>query len=133
MQGKSIINSNRMSMKKLFFLFAFLVGLGISSSVYAQLVQEVTLDSPNTLASKLGVDVGKVTILKVSGPLGAEDFKTMKEQMNMLQHEWSDGVTEGGWRLGRFTLHSCQFFPKQVDASKGSISGSASNDREGSF
>lgn len=31
-----------MSMKKLFFLFAFLVGLGISSSVYAQLVKEVT-------------------------------------------------------------------------------------------
>ena len=43
MEGKSIINSNRMSMKKLFFLFAFLVGLGISSSVYAQLVKEVTL------------------------------------------------------------------------------------------
>lgn len=102
MQGKSIINSNRMSMKKLFFLFAFLVGLGISSSVYAQLVQEVTLDSPNTLASKLGVDVGKVTILKVSGPLGAEDFKTMKEQMNMLQVLDMSGVTElpkagGAW------------------------------------
>lgn len=91
-----------MSMKKLFFLFAFLVGLGISSSVYAQLVQEVTLDSPNTLASKLGVDVGKVTILKVSGPLGAEDFKTMKEQMNMLQVLDMSGVTElpkagGAW------------------------------------
>jgi len=89
-------------MKKLFFLFAFLVGLGISSSVYAQLVQEVTLDSPNTLASKLGVDVGKVTILKVSGPLGAEDFKTMKEQMNMLQVLDMSGVTElpkagGAW------------------------------------
>lgn len=83
-----------MSMKKLFFLFAFLVGLGISSSVYAQLVKEVTLDSPNTLASKLGADVGKVTILKVSGPLGAEDFKTMKEQMNMLQVLDMSGVTE---------------------------------------
>ncbi|TWV59578.1 leucine-rich repeat protein [Parabacteroides distasonis] len=81
-------------MKKLFFLFAFLVGLGISSSVYAQLVKEVTLDSPNTLASKLGADVGKVTILKVSGPLGAEDFKTMKEQMNMLQVLDMSGVTE---------------------------------------
>ena len=74
-----------MSMKKLFFLFAFLVGLGISSSVYAQLVKEVTLTSSNTLASELGTDVGKVTTLKVNGPLGAEDFQTMKEQMNMLQ------------------------------------------------
>lgn len=48
-----------MSMKKLFFLFAFLVGLGISSSVYAQLVKEVTLTSANTLASELGADVGQ--------------------------------------------------------------------------
>ena len=47
-----------MSMKKLFFLFAFLVGLGISSSVYAQLVKEVTLTSANTLASELGADGG---------------------------------------------------------------------------
>ena len=39
--------------------------------MYAQLVQEVTLDSPNTLASKLGVDVGKVTILKVKWPTGS--------------------------------------------------------------
>lgn len=74
-----------MSMKKLFFLFAFLVGLGISNSVYAQLVKEVTLTSANTLASELGADVGKVTTLIVNGPLGTEDFKTMKEQMGMLQ------------------------------------------------
>lgn len=80
-------------MKKLFFFFTFLVGLGISSSVYAQLV-EVTLTSANTLASKLGTDVGKVTTLKVNGPLGAEDFKTMKEQMNMLQVLDMSGVTE---------------------------------------
>ena len=102
MQGKSIINSNRMSMKKLFFLFAFLIGLGISSSVYAQLVKEVTLTSANTLASKLGADVGKVTTLRVSGSLGTEDFKTMKEQMNMLQVLDMSGVTElpkagGAW------------------------------------
>ena len=83
-----------MSMKKLFFLFAFLVGLGISSSVYAQLVKEVTLTSSNTLASELGTDVGKVTTLKVNGPLGAEDFQTMKEQMNMLQVLDMSGVTE---------------------------------------
>ena len=81
-------------MKKLFFLFAFLVGLGISSSVYAQLVKEVTLTSSNTLASELGTDVGKVTTLKVNGPLGAEDFQTMKEQMNMLQVLDMSGVTE---------------------------------------
>lgn len=83
-----------MSMKKLFFLFAFLVGLGISSSVYAQLVKEVTLTSSNTLASELGTDVGKVTTLKVNGPLGAEDFQTMKDQMNMLQVLDMSGVTE---------------------------------------
>lgn len=83
-----------MSMKKLFFLFAFLVGLGISSSVYAQLVKEVTLTSTNTLASELGADVGKVTSLKVNGLLRAEDFKTMKEQMNMLQVLDMSGVTE---------------------------------------
>ncbi len=47
-------------MKKLFFFFTFLVGLGISSSVYAQSVEEVKLTSANTLASKLGADVGKV-------------------------------------------------------------------------
>lgn len=82
-----------MSMKKLFFLFAFLVGLGISSSVYAQLTKPITLDSPNTLASKLGADVGKVTILKVSGLLGIEDFKTMKERMGMLQVLDMSGVT----------------------------------------
>ena len=81
-------------MKKLFFLFAFLVGLGISSSVYAQLVKEVTLTSANTLASELGADVGKVTSLKVNGLLRAEDFKTMKEQMNMLQVLDMSGVTE---------------------------------------
>ena len=75
-----------MSMKKLFFLFAFLVGLGISSSVYAQLVKEVTLTSANTLASELGTDVGKVTTLKVNGPLGAEDFQT----------DTSDGDIPGG-------------------------------------
>ena len=91
-----------MSMKKLFFLFAFLIGLGISSSVYAQLVKEVTLTSANTLASKLGADVGKVTTLRVSGSLGTEDFKTMKEQMNMLQVLDMSGVTElpkagGAW------------------------------------
>ncbi|WP_230328047.1 leucine-rich repeat domain-containing protein [Parabacteroides distasonis] len=80
-------------MKKLFFLFAFLVGLGISSSVYAQLTKPITLDSPNTLASKLGADVGKVTILKVSGLLGIEDFKTMKERMGMLQVLDMSGVT----------------------------------------
>ena len=89
-------------MKKLFFFFTFLVGLGISSSVYAQLVKEVTLTSANTLASELGTDVGKVTSLKVSGPLGAEDFKTMKEQMGMLQVLDMSGVTElpkagGAW------------------------------------
>ena len=83
-----------MSMKKLFFLFAFLVGLGISSSVYAQLVKEVTLTSANTLASELGTDVGKVTTLKVNGPLGAEDFQTMKKQMAMLQVLDMSGVTE---------------------------------------
>lgn len=83
-----------MSMKKLFFLFAFLVGLGISNSVYAQLVKEVTLTSANTLASELGADVGKVTVLKVSGPLGADDFKTMKEQMTMLKVLDMSGVTE---------------------------------------
>lgn len=91
-----------MSMKKLFFLFAFLVGLGISSSVYAQLVKEVTLTSANTLASELGADVGKVTSLKVNGLLRAEDFKTMKEQMGMLQVLDMSGVTElpkmgGAW------------------------------------
>lgn len=91
-----------MSMKKLFFLFAFLIGLGISSSVYAQLVKEVTLTSANTLASKLGADVGKVTTLRVSGSLGTEDFKTMKEQMNMFQVLDMSGVTElpkagGAW------------------------------------
>ena len=89
-------------MKKLFFLFAFLVGLGISSSVYAQLVKEVTLTSANTLASELGADVGKVTSLKVNGLLRAEDFKTMKEQMGMLQVLDMSGVTElpkmgGAW------------------------------------
>lgn len=89
-------------MKKLFFFFTFLVGLGISSSVYAQSVEEVKLTSANTLASKLGADVGKVTTLKVNGPLGAEDFKTMKEQMNMLQVLDMSGVTElpkagGAW------------------------------------
>ena len=81
-------------MKKLFFFFTFLVGLGISSSVYAQLVEEVKLTSANTLASKLGADVGKVRTLKVNGPLGAEDFKTMKEQMAMLQVLDMSGVTE---------------------------------------
>lgn len=91
-----------MSMKKLFFLFAFLVGLGISNSVYAQLVKEVTLTLANTLASELGADVGKVTSLKVNGLLRAEDFKTMKEQMNMLQVLDMSGVTElpkagGAW------------------------------------
>ena len=79
-----------MSMKKLFFLFAFLVGLGISSSVYAQLVKEVTLTSSNTLASELGTDVGKVTTLKVNGPLGAE--------APSVGYEWGDGVTES-WTL----------------------------------
>lgn len=82
-----------MSMKKLFFLFTFLVGLGISSSVYAQLAKTVTLTSANTLASELGSDVGKVTTLIVSGPLGADDFKTMKEQMGMLQVLDMSGVT----------------------------------------
>lgn len=82
-----------MSMKKLFFLFTFLVGLGISSSVYAQLPKTVTLTSANTLASNLGSDVGKVTTLIVSGPLGADDFKTMKEQMGMLQVLDMSGVT----------------------------------------
>lgn len=81
-------------MKKLFFFFTFLVGFGISSSVYAQLEREETLTSANTLASKLGADVGKVTVLKVSGPLGADDFKTMKEQMAMLQVLDMSGVTE---------------------------------------
>ncbi len=96
-----------MSMKKLFFLFAFLVGLGISNSVYAQLVKEVTLTSANTLASELGADVGKVTSLKVNGLLRAEDFKTMKEQMNMLQVLDMSGVTElpkmgGAWEGLRY-------------------------------
>ena len=91
-----------MSMKKLFFLFAFLVGLGISSSVYAQLTKPITLNSPNTLASELGENAGKVTALIVSGPLGTEDFKTMKEQMGMLQVLDMSGVTElpkagGAW------------------------------------
>lgn len=91
-----------MSMKKLFFLFAFLVGFGISSSVYAQLTKPITLNSPNTLASELGENAGKVTALIVSGPLGTEDFKTMKEQMGMLQVLDMSGVTElpkagGAW------------------------------------
>jgi len=81
-------------MKKLFFFFTFLVGLGISSSVYAQLEKEVKLTSVNTLASELGADVGKVTTLKISGPLGEEDFKTMKERMAMLQVLDMSGVTE---------------------------------------
>ncbi|WP_455632560.1 leucine-rich repeat domain-containing protein [Parabacteroides sp.] len=94
-------------MKRLFFLFAFLVGLGISNSMYAQLVREVTLTSANTLASQLGADVGKVTTLKVSGPLGTEDFKTMKERMGMLQVLDMSGVTElpkmgGAWEGLRY-------------------------------
>lgn len=83
-----------MSMKKLFFLFAFLVGLGISSSVYAQSDEKVILTSANTLASELGAEVGKVTVLKVRGPLGADDFQTMKEQMTMLQVLDMSEVTE---------------------------------------
>lgn len=81
-------------MKKLFFFFTFLVGFGISSSVYAQSPKEVTLTSANTLAFELGADVGKVKVLKVIGPLGAEDFQTMKEQMAMLQVLDMSGVTE---------------------------------------
>ena len=77
-----------MSMKKLFFLFAFLVGLGISSSVYAQLVKEVTLTSSNTLASELGTDVGKVTTLNE----GADEYAPS------VGYEWGDGVTES-WTL----------------------------------
>ena len=57
-----------MSMKKLFFLFAFLVGLGISSSVYAQLVKEVTLTSTNTLASELGSGCGQGNELESKWP-----------------------------------------------------------------
>ncbi len=96
-----------MNMKRLFFLFAFLVGLGISNSMYAQLVREVTLTSANTLASQLGTDVGKVTTLKVSGPLRTEDFKTMKERMGMLQVLDMSGVTElpkmgGAWEGLRY-------------------------------
>ncbi len=83
-----------MSMKKLFFFFTFLVGLGISSNVRAQMERSVMLTSANTLASELGADVGKVTILKVSGSLGEADFKTMKEQMAMLQVLDMSGVTE---------------------------------------
>ena len=83
-----------MSMKKLFFFFTFLVGLGISSYVRAQMERSVMLTSANTLASELGADVGKVTILKVSGSLGEADFKTMKEQMAMLQVLDMSGVTE---------------------------------------
>lgn len=80
-------------MKKLFFFFTFLIGLGISSSAYAELVKEVTLNSANTLASELGEDAGKVTTLKITGPLGEEDFKTMKEQMSTLQVLDMSGVT----------------------------------------
>ena len=56
--------------------------------------RSVMLTSANTLASELGADVGKVTILKVSGSLGEADFKTMKEQMAMLQVLDMSGVTE---------------------------------------
>ncbi len=109
-----------MNMKRLFFLFAFLVGLGISNSMYAQLVREVTLTSANTLASQLGADVGKVTTLKVSGPLGTEDFKTMKERMGMLQVLDMSGVTElpKSWRDSETEELGLQSIPEKAFENK---------------
>lgn len=72
---------------------AFLVTIG-TSGVYAQLAKTVTLTTPNTLASALGDDAVKITSLTIIGPLGEDDFKTMKEQMNMLQVLDMSGVTE---------------------------------------
>lgn len=80
-------------MKKLFFLIAFLVTIG-TSGVYAQLAKTVTLTTPNTLASALGDEAANVTSLTLIGPLGEEDFNTMKERMNMLQVLDMSGVTE---------------------------------------
>lgn len=81
-------------MKRLFTLTLFLFIIGICSNVKAQLAKEVTLTSANTLAAQLGDEAAKVTTLKISGPLGEADFKTMKEAMNMLQLLDMSGVTE---------------------------------------
>lgn len=81
-------------MKKLFTLTLFLLLTGICSNLQAQLVKEVTLTSANTLAAQLGDEAAKVTTLKISGPLGEQDFKTMKESMSMLQVLDMSGVTE---------------------------------------
>ena len=56
---------------------AFLVTIG-TSGVYAQLAKTVTLTTPHTLASALGDDAVKITSLTIIGPLGEDDFKTMK-------------------------------------------------------
>ena len=80
-------------MKRLFFLMAFLVTIG-TSGVYAQLAKTVTLTTPNTLASALGDDAANITSLTLIGPLGEDDFNTMKERMNMLQVLDMSGVTE---------------------------------------
>ena len=80
-----------MSMKKLFFLFAFLVGLGISSSVYAQLVKEVTLTSSNTLAYDLESKWP-------AGSGGLSDDEGADEYAPSVGYEWGDGVTES-WTL----------------------------------
>lgn len=72
---------------------AFLVTIG-TSGVYAQLAKTVTLTTPNTLASALGDEAANVTSLTLIGPLGEDDFNTMKERMNMLQVLDMSGVTE---------------------------------------
>lgn len=85
-------------MKRFLLLFAVLIGFGISVRAQQQptgeIVKEVTLSNGTDLASALGNDVGKVTTLKVSGRLTDADFKTMKEQMTMLQVLDMGGVTE---------------------------------------
>ena len=71
-------------MKRLMLLLAFLISIG--TSAFGQLEKEVTLSSTTNLAAALTAEEkGKVTTLKISGPLTEADFATMKNDMPMLQ------------------------------------------------
>ena len=79
-------------MKRLMLLLAFLISIG--TSAFGQLVKEVTLSSTTNLAAALGDQAVTVTTLKITGPLTAADFTTMKDNMAMLQVLDMSGVTD---------------------------------------
>lgn len=86
-----------MSMKKLFFLFAFLVGLGISSSVYAQLVKEGNTDLGQYAGIRARYGCGEGYDLESKWPAGSGGLSDDEEadgDASSVGYEWGDGTAE---------------------------------------